>query len=55
MATVGTVTCPKCGEDRITLVHEITDAMGKRYVCMVCSKEFRPQTFPYIAAVSGKQ
>ena len=41
MITPGAVVCPKCSEDRPTLIHEITDPMGKRYVCMVCSKEFR--------------
>lgn len=43
MATVGTVTCPQkgCGEDRVSLIHEINDPMGKRYYCCVCGHEFK--------------
>jgi transposase-like protein len=40
MITPGDVACPKCGEDRPTLIHEIIDPRGARYVCMVCSCEF---------------
>lgn len=37
----GTITCTKCGEDRPTLIHEITDPLGKRYYCCVCGHEFQ--------------
>ena len=36
----GPIPCPKCGEDRPTLIHQIIDPRGMRYVCMVCSHEF---------------
>lgn len=53
--TPGTVTCVKCGEDRPTLIHEVTDPRGKWYVCMVCSndREFRvgAETLKYAVAL----
>jgi hypothetical protein len=42
MITPGSVICPKCTEDRPTLIHLIVDPRGPRYVCMVCSCEFLP-------------
>lgn len=36
----GPVTCGKCGEDRPTLIHEITDPRGTRFYCCVCGHEF---------------
>jgi hypothetical protein len=41
MITPGAVVCPKCTEDRPTLISEINDPMGKRYYCCVCGHEFR--------------
>jgi transposase-like protein len=38
---IGGVVCPKCGEDRVTLVTEVIDPMGKRWFCSVCACEFR--------------
>lgn len=38
---IGEVACPRCHEDRVSLIHKIEDPRGERYVCMVCSKEFR--------------
>lgn len=37
----GTIPCPKCKEDRPTLISEINDPMGKRYFCCLCAHEFR--------------
>lgn len=37
----GAVACPRCTEDRPTLITEINDPMGKRYYCCVCGYEFR--------------
>lgn len=37
----GEVACPRCHEDRVSLIHEITDPMGKRYYCCVCGYEFK--------------
>lgn len=42
MVKIGEVACPKCGEDRETLVSEVIDLMGQRYFCSVCAHEFRP-------------
>lgn len=41
MVKIGAVVCPRCREDRESLISEIKDPMGQRYVCMVCSCEFR--------------
>ena len=41
MVKIGDVVCPRCTEDRETLISKINDPMGERYVCMVCSCEFR--------------
>jgi transposase-like protein len=49
----GTIICRKCGEDRPTLIHEINDPRGQRYVCMVCSFEFRV-TSSELSSASGK-
>lgn len=40
----GAVVCPKCGEDRVTLVTEVIDPMGKRWFCSVCAHEFRVES-----------
>lgn len=37
----GPIICPKCGEDRPTLVTEVIDPLGKRYFCSLCAHEFR--------------
>jgi hypothetical protein len=42
MVTPGTVVCPKCLEDRPTLIHEVVTARVRVYVCMCCSFVFRP-------------
>lgn len=41
MVPSGEITCPKCGEDRGTLISEINDPRGKRFYCCVCGHEFR--------------
>ena len=41
MVKVGAITCPKCGEDRETLITEVIDPMGKRWFCSVCAHEFK--------------
>lgn len=46
MITPGSVSCPRCTEDRPTLIHKIEDRLGERYVCMVCSCEFREPRSP---------
>lgn len=37
----GAIICPKCGEDRVSLVTAVIDPMGKRWFCAVCAHEFR--------------
>lgn len=37
----GDIACPKCGEDRPTLITEVVDPMGRRFFCAVCAHEFR--------------
>ena len=41
MVKVGEITCPKCGEDRETLITPVIDPLGKRWFCSVCAHEFR--------------
>lgn len=41
MVKIGDVVCPRCGEDRETLVTPVEDPMGKRWFCSVCAHEFR--------------
>jgi hypothetical protein len=41
MVIVGNVACPRCDEDRVTLIHKIIDALGARYYCCVCAHEFK--------------
>lgn len=42
MVTLSAVTCPRCREDRASLITEINDPMGRRYYCCVCGLEFKP-------------
>ena len=51
---IGAVVCPKCHEDRVTLIHEISDPMGKRFYCCCCGHEFREQKFPYTERIPEK-
>ena len=37
----GEITCPRCGEDRPTLITEVIDPMGRRFYCAVCAHEFK--------------
>lgn len=39
---IGEVACPRCHEDRVSLIHEIVDPLGTRFYCCVCACEFRP-------------
>jgi hypothetical protein len=41
MTIVGDVACPRCGEDRVTMITEVIDPMGRRYFCCLCALEFR--------------
>jgi rubredoxin len=50
MVTPGDVTCPKCGEDRPTLITEVVDPMPHRYFCSVCAHEFKVQKSVPVAA-----
>lgn len=34
--------CPRCGEDRPTLITEVIDPMGRRFYCCMCAFEFKP-------------
>jgi hypothetical protein len=43
MVTPGAVVCPKCQEDRPTMIHEVITAGVKVYVCMCCSFVIHPQ------------
>ena len=38
---IGAVACPKCHEDRVTLVTEVIDPMGRRWFCSVCAHEWK--------------
>jgi len=51
MAIVGDVVCPHCDEDRVSLIHEIKDTLGKRYYCCVCGHEFK-ESKRYTAVVT---
>lgn len=46
MVTIGDVACPRCDEDRVTMISVIIDPMGKRYYCSMCAYEFREQESP---------
>jgi transposase-like protein len=52
MVTVGDVACPRCDEDRVTLIHKIIDALGARYYCCVCAHEFKVP--PILSALSTR-
>lgn len=54
MVTPGRVTCPKCLEDRPTLISEITDPLGKRFYCCVCGHEFKHGKVLYAEPVPAK-
>lgn len=48
----GEVACPRCHEDRVSLIHKIEDPRGERYVCMVCSKEFKAHVSVHLERVA---
>jgi transposase-like protein len=37
MVTPGSIVCPRCQEDRPTMIHEVITAGVRVYVCMCCS------------------
>lgn len=41
MIPLSDVACPRCGEDRATLISEVIDPTGKQFYCCVCSYSAR--------------
>lgn len=51
MVPLSDVVCPRCGEDRVTLISKIVDPLGERYYCDVCAFEFRAVVAAIVTAL----